>query len=321
MRPDVLRSFDRETTPRQALAHWDAVPGSLEPVRESENFVYRFRDAAGRGYYLRLAHESHRRRAMIEAELDFVTFLAGRGADVASAVPSRGGSLIETMDTPHGAVHAAAFNEVHGTLARWGTDAENRKILFERGAALGRLHRIAQSYRPPPGRPTRVHWWQDDLFASPQKYFPPSEQAARREYQDLAKWMLARPRLPENYGMVHGDFGTFNTLRRDGTLVAYDFDDCCFHWYAYDIAVSLRSARKLPEHYRKSYTRVVLEGYATEKDLCDDGPETIDRFARLASLYRFVASLRTFGRDNLEPEQQAVLDERRQVLASPPKYC
>lgn len=52
--------------------------------------------------------------------------------------------------------------------------------------------------------------------------------------------------------MCHGDFGSFNMLRQpDGGVVAFDFDDCCFHFFTYDLAVAIRSGPKLPEVFER----------------------------------------------------------------------
>lgn len=58
--------------------------------------------------------------------------------------------------------------------------------------------------------------------------------------------------------------------------------------------------------------KVLLEGYASERD---------HRFARLAALYRYVSLLRKYDLTHLEPEQRAALDERRSVLANPPRWA
>src|SRR4051812_12066499 len=222
MRYDVLRSFDREHTPPEALSRWDAAGGSLGPGSETQNFIYRFFGSDQAQNYLRLTHSSHRTRDFIQAELDFVNYLARGGAEVAAPIPSRGDRLVEVIETPIGEMYAVAFRAVEGSAVKWDTDAENRKILFERGRTLGQIHQLSQSYVPP--GPQRFHWYHDHLFLEPWEYFPPTEPAARVEYQKLIQFLLARSRTADNYGMVHGDFGSNNTLRRNGTAVAFDFD-------------------------------------------------------------------------------------------------
>jgi Ser/Thr protein kinase RdoA (MazF antagonist) len=316
MRHDVLRAFDRVHTPRQALARWDALPDSLAAADESQNFVYRFRDSAGAEMYLRLTHDSHRSAQLVGAELDFVNYLGENGADVAAPVRSRAGNLVETLSTPIGDFHAAVFRAVDGQPVKWGPDVENRKILFERGKTLGQIHRLSQSFRPAAGR-QRFHWYHDDLFLNPWNHFPESEPAARREYQQLLLFLLARPRTPENYGMIHGDFGSNNTLRQGGKAFAFDFDECCFHWFLFDVAVAILPARELPDKYRIPYLQVMLKGYASENTLSGDGPAEISMFCRLSALCRFLGLVRQLDPQNLSEAQRKELDERRRELSTP----
>ena len=129
----VLRSFDRVNTPRQALARWLHDPRTLAPVEESQNFVYRFCEPQrgaqpGPLRYLRLTHETHRTRELIEAELDFVNYLAASGAEVAAPVQSLSRNFVEVLPTPIGEMYAAVFQAVHGQPVRWDTDAENRAV-------------------------------------------------------------------------------------------------------------------------------------------------------------------------------------------------
>jgi Ser/Thr protein kinase RdoA (MazF antagonist) len=318
MRDDVQATFDHGSVARDAVSHWS--PGSLDSLRlvgDRENFVYTFRDDAGSTRYLRLTPLGERREVEVRAELDFVHHLIAHGAHVAASVPTSAGHSFERIPTPQGDTFAVVFEEVRGTPVAWGTDAENRAILSAHGRSLGRIHRIAQDYRPPKDI-RRRHWYEDDLFTDPLTYLSESEPVARREYETLIQWMLKRPRTRDNYGMVHGDFQAHNTLRRDdGWVVAFDFDDCCYHWFMYDVAVAIRAARKLPDKYRGPYLKVLLEGYATENDPGPQAFEDVTMFARLAALYRFVTLLRTYDVSNLTREQKDRLDARREALAHP----
>jgi Ser/Thr protein kinase RdoA (MazF antagonist) len=315
----------RRLTPKKlaaaALVRWGGDVASLRSVARSENFVFRFRSgAAARERYLRLSPPNYRPREEIEAELDFVRHLHARGVPVAPPVRSRHRKWVETIDHPQGELHAAVFEGVRGESPRWGSDADNRKMLFERGRALGRMHAAARSFRPTISS-SRFHWYEDDLFTDPQRYFPKNERAARREYQALIHWMLDRPATNENYGIVHGDFGSGNALRQpDGSLVAYDFDDCLYHWYSYDLAVSIRTAAMMPYRRRREYLRVLMNGYESEKDLCGDGAQEIGQFCRLAALYRYVAVLRDHERGRVSAESKRLLEARRAALRHPVKW-
>jgi Ser/Thr protein kinase RdoA (MazF antagonist) len=313
----VQRLFDRVQTPRDAAAHWPHDPRTLTPVEESQNFVYRFHEPDGGPLrYLRLTHETHRTRELIEAELDFVNHLAAAGADVAAPVRSREGNLVEVIESPMGQFYAAVFVAVHGQPVRWDTDAENRAILHERGKTLGKIHRLSQTFRAHPER-RRFHWYEDSLFANPDQQIPPSELHARREHEAVFGWLRRREMNTDNYGLIHGDFGSHNTLRANGTAVAFDFDDCCYHWFLFDLAVAILPAAKLPDKYRKPYMRVLLEGYAGEKSLNGEGPAEVGMFCRLSALYRYVTLLRQLDLENLSGAERAQLESRRAALMSP----
>ncbi len=320
MRQSDLRTFDRMQTPADAVARWQHQAGSLQSVSESQNFVYRFQDPLGRVRYLRIGNAKHRTPNEVAAELDFIKYLGDNGLEVARPVASAAGNLVESIETPAGGYCAVVFEQAPGERVAWGTDAQNRKYLFERGVMLGQMHRLSEKYFVT--GPRRWEWFEDELFTDPAKFLPESEVAVRREYEKLVQWMLKRPRKRENYGMIHGDFGTFNTLRLpDGRLSIFDFDDCSFHWFLYDVAVSLRSARKLPDKYRKAYARVLLEGYATERNLNGDGLEELSRFCQLSALYRFVGTIRhNLGEQEMSPQQKQILDQRRLVVVNPPDW-
>ena len=45
------------------------------------------------------------------------------------------------------------------------------------------------------------------------------------------------------YGLVHADLHMGNFfVDHSGQMTVFDFDDCCFHWFGYDCAVSVVSS-------------------------------------------------------------------------------
>jgi len=201
---------------------------------------------------------------------------------------------------------------------KWNTDAENRKILFAHGKSMGKIHRLSKAYQPP--GPKRFYWYQDHLFLHPWEYFPASEPAARAEYQRLIQFLLSRERTAENYGLVHGDFGTNNTLRRNGAAVAFDFDDCLYHWFLFDLGTAMQAAVPVPTEFRKAYLRVTLDGYETENRLGNDGVEQVAMFCRLATFFRYISMLRTVDLKNLTGAESEELAKRRSLVANPPAW-
>src|SRR6185369_14043204 len=134
-------------------------------------------------------------RDLVEAEAQFVAHLDGAGCAVAPPVRSHSGQWVETIATRSGAIHAAAFWAVHGQPVRWGDDAENRRILHERGELLARIHNASETIHPPAaGGPRRFRWDEDDLFAQPpEASLPEGDDIARNERDALLAWLRALP--------------------------------------------------------------------------------------------------------------------------------
>jgi Ser/Thr protein kinase RdoA (MazF antagonist) len=320
---------------RRASARWDVAPDSLEPVTRTGNFVFRFRDSAGLVRYMRISPPDYRSLDQIQAEVDFVRFLHADGVPVAAPVVSNRGKWVETLRTRraddgdeggdgerHTKQFVAVFESITGTIASWSKDEEaNCRMIFERGKALGRMHRSAQNYRPT-GDFSRFHWFEDHLFAHPEEYFSRRDVIQRREYESIVQWMLSRDATHQTYGVCHADFGSGNMFRQpDGSMTAFDFDDCVQHWFIYDLAVTIRNGAKMPFESRRRFMGAMLDGYAQEKDLCGDGAAEVERFCQLGALYRYVTILREYDRRRMTREQRDRFHRRLDALREPLRWC
>jgi len=307
-----MSAVDAMTISRDALRHWGGDPDSVEIVQVGVNVVSRFRDAGQAVRYLRLSHESHRSLRALAAELEFVEYLKAQQCDVAALIRSAACNAIEPLETPAGTFHAAVFEPVLGEKPRWGEDADNRRQLHERGKALGKIHRASKSFQPK--LPTRFHWHEDSLFHTPDEFLPAGEPQLRAEFDRVTQFLREQPVTPDTYGMIHGDFTGTNCLHRDGRVYTFDFDDCCYHYFAFDLAVAIWAGRQLPPDYRRAYLQCLLDGYATENQLAATC-ETIGWFTRLTAIYRYTHSLRTGQID------QAEMSELRRLIQSPVRWC
>lgn len=54
--------------------------------------------------------------------------------------------------------------------------------------------------------------------------------------QEIVSWFQALAKSETNFGLIHGDYNTGNILLQDGRAKVFDFDDCAYHWYDYEIA-------------------------------------------------------------------------------------
>jgi Ser/Thr protein kinase RdoA (MazF antagonist) len=81
------------------------------------------------------------------------------------------------------------------------------------------------------------------------------------------------PTSPDWYGLVHTDIHHGNFFLHDGRLVVFDFDDCHYRWFAFDLMIplfyALRDA-KVDENdveYARRFMTSFLAGYRDETEL------------------------------------------------------
>jgi Ser/Thr protein kinase RdoA (MazF antagonist) len=112
---------------------------------------------------------------------------------------------------------------------------------------------------------------------------------------ELVEWLMGAPRDSKRYGMVHGDFERTNFVMKEGMIGAFDFDDCCHHWFCWDIVCALWVFRNAPQQDRALFLGWFLEGYSSVRD-----PDTImlERFTdwvRLRTVALLLNRLRAQG--------------------------
>jgi Ser/Thr protein kinase RdoA (MazF antagonist) len=271
----------------QAVATWglDAPPTFLRKV---SNFVYAGA-RAGERVILRLTEPSYRARGELEAELHFLAFLTANGTPAALPLPTRAGALVTTLAGEDAEFHASLFRHAPGremSEPAWFT----AEIFAALGRLFGRMHRLTQSYAPDPWLPARAGWRDEAVLARVHAALDRRVGAPEADLDAPLAWLASLERPRDAYGLVHGDLHHGNFFVADAapgrpTLTAFDFDDCCEHWFAYDLAVPLFNVfyafhrRRLPLD-RGAVVAALLAGYAEEHRLDDVWVERLPAFLR-----------------------------------------
>jgi Ser/Thr protein kinase RdoA (MazF antagonist) len=171
---------------------------------------------------------------------------------------------------------------------------------------------LARDYTPAAGR-LRFGWEQDELFRNIGSYLPQTDDIVWVEYSRLIKWLSGHPQDRDTYGLIHGDFGPTNFRYRNGSLTVFDFDDSCYHWYAYDLAVTI-----YPHGWRKGakgLLEALLEGYLEEFRRGGDLRDEVIEFCKLRQLYMFLNYTKRWGLTNISEEQANWLAQKRENIA------
>lgn len=291
---------------------WQAMPHSIRPVSDSANLVLTF-NTPDKRIFLRLASERDRRLEQVEAELDFLRYLHEGGVSVSLPVRSVNGRTVEPIQIENQLLLACAFHEAEGEQFIFGDDDDANEREFRlRGQTLGRIHALSRDYMAPEGK-RRFQWSEDDLLCNTERYLPRSESIVWTEYDQLMSWLRYLPKSSASFGLIHGDFGPTNYRRQDGQLTVFDFDDSCYHWFAYDIAVTI-----YPHGWRKEVKALadsLLAGYSEQMNGALPDREDLRGFCRLRQLYMFLSYAKRWGFTNLSDQQQRWFAQKRENIA------
>lgn len=302
-----------EQLPSQSLLNRCAEGWGLRDftfVRKMENIVYACETDNGK-VFLRLTTPLRRTRAEIEAELNWIGHLARCGLNVPRLLPDRDGNRILSLTEGSQHYEAVVFSEIVGVHPSKEI-AFDPKFLKTLGALIGKMHLASQCYEAAHQGGKREEWYEERGLRHALTAAASSNQAAlRKRLEDAVSWMKQLDRILENYGLVHADLGTLNLfIGDDSTISVIDFDDSCYHWFAFDLAIVIFSMAGRFGHTAKSQEEEVwlshlLEGYRTVLPIKEKEISLIPKFVDFACLRLFFwiehhEKLNTFHKDALE---------------------
>ncbi len=239
------------------------------PLVAFESYIYKF-ERDGQPYILRIGHSLRRSEAMIRGEVDWINFLAEGGAGVAKAVLSAQGNLVEPIDDGQGGHFLATAFE----FAKGGSPMRegmwNEALWREYGRTLGRVHALSQQYQPRDSQAVRPQW-NDPSVVKTLDWLPADDGEIRAHADALLAHFVSLPQPPDGFGMIHQDAHAGNFfVDDDGQITLFDFDDCIYSWFVYDLAMVLFYAvtnLPEPEAFAQRFFPVFMQGYAEENEL------------------------------------------------------
>lgn len=175
-------------------------------------------------------------------ELRFLKDLADAGVTVCAAIPSLAGRLLEPFTAGGEEWTAVKYVKAKGDAIK-GDDVNERHA--ERvGETLGRIHALSRDAERAGVVYARPTWREagasllDDVRCP--AYAPYLEEKAREKLTDVLARVGALEIEPGvNSGMIHGDFNHYNYYVSGEEIWVFDFGDCGYGCYLYDVATLL----------------------------------------------------------------------------------
>jgi len=233
-----------------------------------QNFIF-FYTIKGSKYILRFTPSTLRNQEGLEAELEWIRYLAVNGMSVSEPVPSTQGVYVERVLGDAVDFFVTSFIHAPGRKIGYPECLGNALLYEQCGRITGQLHELSKRYEPL----TRRHSWERNEYLLRAREFIPSEHApVLFALDELTEHLNRLSVTSDNFGLVHGDINVGNfTVDETGEIILFDFDECQYSWYAEDIAIQLyyflyvfgedsKSERKVQfeifiEHFIRGYTK------------------------------------------------------------------
>jgi len=295
---------------RAAVELWQGDIESVRHVSSSANRIYAFVEC-GTTRYLRLISSLYRTREQVDAELDFIAYLRRGGVKVVSPVVAASGRFIEEISFGNEVLFGCVFEEAAGDEYTYDPANSNEEHFRVLGRALGQIHALSRAYSPT-NTFRRFAWDEDKLLLEAAKFLPKSEKRVWHVLHELRERLHDYPKSAQTFGLIHGDLGTTNYRCAGGQLNIFDFDDCSYHWFLYDLAITI-----YPHGWRKEGLRLLdslLDGYSghmksevTRKDLT--------MFCHWRLVYLFLIYARKWGFEKLSRPQADWFARKRENIS------
>ena len=294
----------------QIAGLYAVAPGDLQLYPDydgCQNLVF-FYEREAAHYVLRVSFREDRTPDQVLAEIDFVRYLHENGVRVSPPVASREGRYVEVISTNALPFAVVSFEKAHGHRL------PDRHYQYRKGASideywrnwgglLGQMHRLTQIYAPPIPTSRRPALLDVLTNYSVPRYLPLSQGKVRERFQHLLAELSKLPDEADAYGLIHADFNDGNLCvdYANGNITAFDFDDCAYCWFMYDLADAWRSGvgwtrteadAGKRRGFMDRYFETLLSGYIREHTLSQTWLDRLPTFLKMVEMEAFLGELR-----------------------------
>ncbi|GAE37276.1 phosphotransferase enzyme family protein [Halalkalibacter akibai] len=268
----------------EALKPFSLKENSLKKLGSFENYVYEA-TLDGREVILRLTHSSHRTKAEIESELDWILYLHKNGAPVCPPLLSSNKQYVEEIKAKQSSFFVSLFTKANGYSVKQTNIITNQHLIKKWGQTTGMLHRLTKEYRVPTHMISRKDLL--DEFEFQFAPYIPNDPFVIERIKEVLTEVKALSKNETNYGLIHTDLHSGNFHYTGSSLEIFDFDDCAYHFFTHDIAIPIYYTfwqctdkdQNIMKSHSEEFLRQFLSGYLLESSI--EPLENLSLFLRL----------------------------------------
>ena len=283
------------------------------------NLVYICVKSGEPEYVLRISMLEDRKAEDYLAEAEFVHYLAESGAPVVDVTHSINGKLVESFSIDGKDYFVMLFSYAKGMLIsdngyKYRENTPLEEYFYNTGKVLGTIHKLSKKYKPEHQRPMFFDKYNRDYIDAliPDTY----AELKKAIWERLEKFS----NLPVNesvYGLVHFDFsdGNYHIDMNTGNITVFDFDNCIYCWYMFDLANlwthGIGWYQNEPDsgkrmEYMKGYFNTILAGYMSETDVSEEMLKQLPLFIDMVLIENIVDEFECCAREREEPDPEDI---------------
>ena len=326
MEPHIRQKFNPQIL-QLALQCYD-LNREYETLDGFESFIFKVSKQSTE-YILRIGHTSRRTADVIQGEAEFLRYLFQGGLSVPQVLTSINNNLVEPFEANDGSFFIATlFEKAPGDPPEkhhW-----QPSLYHQMGRFMGRLHNLSKDFAPSQPQFSRHDIEQDftEIEHAAVNHLPAGEEPILHAYQETINTIRKLPKDEHSFGLCHVDFHGGNFfLDENGKITLFDFDDCQYAWFVYDIAMALFYAIShdcsTPEALEKaaSFLTHFWQGYQVENQLGSTWLLKIPLFLRLREIDLAILIHRSMDMNDLDPWCDSYMDGRHQKIIDNTPYC
>lgn len=264
----------------------------LTPLNAYYSHVFEFQKE-GIKRILKVKGQSDTNFDFLNSEILWLNYLKENDFSVSYPLRSETGNYIDSIEiSEEESYYVLSYIKADGEIPRKTFQGRNRypqNFLNQWGKYVGRLHKLSSQFSIPSNfkRPR----WQDTVDFFDLETPPPSQAGIVLQYKKTTKEIGSFQINTNNYGMIHNDLLEDNMFINGDSITAFDFEDCCFNWFANDIAIPFFypvcfsiAEKEKQRDYGRYFLEHFLKGYREERDISQETLQMIPLFLKIREL-------------------------------------
>jgi len=283
------------------------------------NIVYICSQNGENKYILRVSILGEKGEKDYLAETEFVHYLAQNEAPAADVVPSVNNKYVECIECDGKEIYLSLFVYAKGMLIsdngyRYRAGAPLTEYFYNTGKTLGKIHKLSKKFSPAYRRGNFFDKYNMKYIHS---LIPDTYAALKAAISERLEVFHTLPMNEDCFGLVHFDFsdGNYHIDMETGELTVFDFDNCMYCWYMFDLAnlwihgvgwyqFERNAAKRMTG--MEQYFNTILEGYRSETEVSDELLNQLPLFIDMVLIENIVDEFECCAREGEEVDYEDI---------------